>query len=193
MLTSPNVSLPISPSLLPRPGQRQLVPPCSAPPAQPKSAPGGRLSESILARVRHPRRPVVDPAVLSIPCPAQVGSGLLPFRVYTDYSPARSCCGPWLVPPCLPSPAPLTGKSAAFQSLCLLQTGTLLRRQCGPWLVPPCAPSPAPPKSAPGGCLSQSILTTACHALLVLARSSSAPHPRPRSSRLRAAAFPSLY
>ena len=40
-------------------------------------------------------------------------------------------------------PAPITDCSPA--------------RPGGPWLVPPCSPSPAPPKSAPGGCLSESI------------------------------------
>ena len=42
-----------------------------------------------------------------------------------------------------PPPAPITDCSPA--------------RPGGPWLVPPCSPSPAPPKSAPGGCLSESI------------------------------------
>ena len=33
----------------------------------------------------------ISPAVLTIPSPAQVGAGRLPFRVYTDYSLPRSC------------------------------------------------------------------------------------------------------
>ena len=64
----------------------------------------------LLTVVRHAPAVSVDPAVLNImnlgyiPGPGQVGAGRLPSKSITDCSPARSD-GPYLVPPCSPSPA----------------------------------------------------------------------------------------
>ena len=146
----------------------------------------------------------------TIPGPAQVGAGQLPFRVYnTDYSPARGCHSESIIlttvrhglqsgtlrrsvvgPAVLTIPGPLMSEPGG----CLSESGTDYSPagSDGPWLVSPCSPSPGPLKSAPGGCLSES------GTVYSPARSDGpwlvppCPPFQVRSSRRRAAAFPSL-